>query len=107
MAFAIAHGVAEDKIILDPGIGFGKTVAHNLALLQRLPELVALGRPVMVGTSRKSFIGKLTGREIEGRTPGTLATNVIAYERGARLFRVHDVGPTLDALTVTAATLAG
>jgi dihydropteroate synthase len=107
MTFAIAHGVAEEKIILDPGIGFGKTVAHNLALLQRLPELVALGRPVMVGTSRKSFIGKLTGREIEGRTPGTLATNVIAYERGARLFRVHDVGPTLDALTVTAATLAG
>ena len=76
-------------------------------IAERLPELVALGRPVMVGTSRKSFIGKLTGREIEGRTPGTLATNVIAYERGARLFRVHDVGPTLDALTVTAATLAG
>jgi dihydropteroate synthase len=107
MAFAIARGVAEEKIILDPGIGFGKSVAHNLALLQRLPELVAIGRPVMVGTSRKSFIGSLTGREIEGRTPGTLATNVIAYERGARLFRVHDVGPTLDALTVTAATLAG
>jgi dihydropteroate synthase len=107
MAFAIAHGVSEERIILDPGFGFGKTVAHNLALLQRLAELVELGRPVMVGTSRKSFIGNLTGREIAGRTPGTLATNVIAYERGARLFRVHDVGPTLDALKVTAATLAG
>jgi dihydropteroate synthase len=107
MAFAVAHGVKEEKIILDPGIGFGKTVAHNLELLRRLPELVALGRPVLVGTSRKSFIGRLTGRGVDERVAGTLATNVLAYERGARIFRVHDVAACYDALTVTAATLAG
>jgi dihydropteroate synthase len=107
MAFAVAHGVREEKIILDPGIGFGKTVAHNLELLRRLPELVALGRPVLVGTSRKSFLGKLTGRGLDERVPGTIATNVLAYERGARIFRVHDVAPCVDSLTVAAATLAG
>ena len=62
MAFAVAHGIAEERILLDPGIGFGKTVAHNLELLRRLHELVALGRPVVVGTSRKSFLGEITGR---------------------------------------------
>ncbi len=107
MEFAIAHGVEEEKIILDPGIGFGKTVAHNLELLRRLPELVALGRPVLIGTSRKSFIGRLTGRDVGDRISGTLATNVLAYERGARIFRVHDVAPVYDALTVAAATLSG
>jgi dihydropteroate synthase len=107
MEFAVAHGVKEDKIILDPGIGFGKTVAHNLELLRRLSELVELGRPVLIGTSRKSFIGKLTGRDVGDRIPGTVATNVLAYERGARIFRVHDVAPVYDALTVTAATLSG
>lgn len=106
MRFAIDHGVAEDRIILDPGFGFGKTVAHNLELLNRLGELLELGRPVLVGTSRKSFLGKLTGRSTDHRVAGTLATNVLAYERGARMFRVHDVGPLKDALTVTAATLA-
>ena len=107
MVFAVAHGVREEKIMLDPGIGFGKTVAHNLELLRRLPELVALGRPVLVGTSRKSFLGKLTGRGLDERVPSTIATNVLAYERGARIFRVHDVAPCVDALTVAAATLAG
>ncbi len=106
MRFAIEHGVAEERIILDPGFGFGKTVAHNLELLNRLGELLELGRPVLVGTSRKSFLGKLTGRSTDHRVAGTLATNVLAYERGARMFRVHDVGPLKDALTVTAATLA-
>lgn len=105
MEFAVAHGVSEQRIILDPGIGFGKTVAHNLELLRRLPELVALGRPVLIGTSRKTFIGRLTGREVGDRLYGTLATNVMAYERGARIFRVHDVQPLHDALTVAAATL--
>jgi dihydropteroate synthase len=105
MAFAIAHGVAEERILLDPGIGFGKTLEHNLELLRRLPEIVAIGRPVMIGTSRKSFLGRLTGREVEQRIPGTIATNVLAYERGARLFRVHDVAPVYDALAVTAATV--
>ena len=106
MAFAIGHGVAEERLILDPGIGFGKTAAHNLQLLARLPELVALGRPVLIGTSRKSFLGRLTGREVGDRLAGTIATNVMAFERGARIFRVHDVGPVSDALTVAAATVA-
>jgi dihydropteroate synthase len=105
MAFAVGEGIAEERIHLDPGIGFGKTVAHNLELLRRLDEIVALGRPVVVGTSRKSFLGKLTGREVDDRVAATVATNVLALERGARIFRVHDVAPTRDALTVAAATL--
>jgi dihydropteroate synthase len=107
MAFAVANGIAEDKVILDPGIGFGKTAEHNLELLRRLDELVALGRPVMVGFSRKSFLGRITGREVGERVASTVAVNVLAYERGARLFRVHDVAPTKDALAVVAATVGG
>ena len=94
LAFAVAAGIAEERILLDPGIGFGKTLEHNLELLRRLDELVALGRPVVIGTSRKSFLGRITGRD--GRasgSPATIATNVLAYERGARVFRVHDVAP--------------
>ena len=106
MAFAIANGIAEERILLDPGIGFGKTVEHNLELLRRLGELVELGRPVVIGTSRKSFLGKITGREVDDRVAATIATNVIAYERGARVFRVHDVAPVRDALIVTAATVS-
>jgi dihydropteroate synthase len=106
LAFAVSQGLREELILLDPGIGFGKTVSHNLELLARLGELVALGRPVVIGTSRKSFIGRLTGREVDGRLAGTIATNVLAYERGARVFRVHEVAPLLDALTVTAATVS-
>jgi len=106
MAFAVAHGVPETKILLDPGIGFGKSVVHNLELIARLPELVALGRPLLIGTSRKSFIGELTGRDVGDRLAGTIAANVQAYERGATIFRVHDVTPLVDALTVAAATLA-
>jgi dihydropteroate synthase len=105
LAFAVANGIAEEKIILDPGIGFGKTIEHNLELLRRLDELVALGRPVMVGFSRKSFLGRITGREVGERIASTVAVNVLAYERGARLFRVHDVAPTKDALAVAAATV--
>ncbi len=106
MAFAITHGVPEERIMLDPGIGFGKTLAHNLELLRRLDEIVALGRPVVIGTSRKSFLGRLTGREVGDRVPGTIATNVIAYLAGARVFRVHDVAAVHDALAVTAATVS-
>jgi dihydropteroate synthase len=102
---AVGMGIAEDRIHLDPGIGFGKTLEHNLELLRRLDEIVALGRPVVVGTSRKSFLGRLTGREVADRVPATLATTVLAYERGASIFRVHDVAPTVDALKVSAATL--
>ncbi len=103
---ATANGIAEERIVLDPGIGFGKTVAHNLELLRRIDELVALGRPVLVGSSRKSFIGRLTGRPVDERLAGTIATNVLAYAGGARLFRVHDVAAVHDALTVAAATVS-
>jgi len=107
MAFAIASGIEERRIILDPGIGFGKTLDHNLELLRRLDELVAIGRPILIGTSRKSFLGRITGRENPAdRLAGTIATCVIAYERGARVFRVHEVAPVADALKVTAATVA-
>jgi dihydropteroate synthase len=105
MAFAIAEGVAEERIMLDPGIGFGKTVADNLELLRRLDELVALGRPVVIGTSRKSFLARLTDDRAPDRLAATIATNVLAYERGARVFRVHDVAPVYDALAVAAATV--
>jgi dihydropteroate synthase len=106
LAFAVAAGIAEERVILDPGIGFGKTVEHNLELLARLRELVTIGPPVMVGTSRKSFLGRLTGRALDERLPGTIASCVVAYEHGARVFRVHEVGPVSDALTVAAATVA-
>jgi dihydropteroate synthase len=105
LAFAVSEGVAEECVWLDPGIGFGKTVEHNLELLRRLDEIVAIGRPVVIGTSRKSFLGKLAGGRDEGeRLPGTIATNVLALERGATVFRVHDVAQNADALAVAAAT---
>jgi dihydropteroate synthase len=104
--FAVREGVREERIMVDPGIGFGKTLDHNLELLRRLDELVTLGFPVVVGTSRKSFLGRLTGREDpHERVAATLATTVMALERGASVFRVHDVAPTRDAVTVAAATL--
>ena len=113
MAFAVREGVREERIMLDPGIGFGKTVTHNLTLLRRLNELTSLGRPVVVGTSRKSFLGRIladAAGEAEPvpasrRLPGTIATNVLALERGASVFRVHDVAPVRDALETAAATL--
>jgi dihydropteroate synthase len=108
LAFATGEGVPEERVWLDPGIGFGKTVVHNLELLRRLDEIVAIGRPVVIGTSRKSFLGTLTGGKPEAeRLPGTIATNVIALERGASVFRVHDVAPVADALAVAAATFGG
>ena len=106
LAYAVAAGVAEERIQLDPGIGFGKTLEHNLELLRRLDELTELGRPLVIGTSRKSFLGRLTGRDVTERVPGTIATCVLALERGASVFRVHDVAEVADALKVAAATLA-
>ncbi|HMI70536.1 MAG TPA: dihydropteroate synthase [Solirubrobacteraceae bacterium] len=104
--FAVGEGVREERIMVDPGIGFGKTLDHNLELLRRLDEIVAVGFPVVVGTSRKSFLGRLTGREDpHDRVAATVATTVLALERGAAVFRVHDVAPTKDALTVATATL--
>ncbi len=105
LAFALAEGVREEKVWLDPGIGFGKTVEHNLELLRRLDEICAIGRPVVVGTSRKGFLGQITGRPEGDRLAGTIATNVMALERGAAVFRVHDVREVADALTVAAATV--
>jgi dihydropteroate synthase len=107
LAFAVAQGIAEERVWLDPGIGFGKTIEHNLELLRRLHELVALGRPLVVGTSRKSFLGTMTGRGPHERVPATIATNVLALAAGARIFRVHDVAEARDALLVAAATLRG
>ena len=101
---AAAAGVAEKNVILDPGIGFGKTLQHNLELLNNLDVFVQLGYPVLVGASRKSFLGKITGSDdAKGRLFGTVATNVMAYERGARFFRVHDVLANREALEVAAA----
>jgi dihydropteroate synthase len=105
--YAVAVGIDEERIWLDPGIGFGKTIDHNLELLARLDEIVALGRPVVIGTSRKSFLGKITGRAAGDRVAGTIATNVLALARGASVFRVHDVAQARDALMVAAATLRG
>jgi dihydropteroate synthase len=107
LAFAVAEGVPEERVMLDPGIGFGKTMEHNLELIRRLEEIAALGRPVVIGTSRKSFLGRLTGRAVDERGPATVASNVLAYVRGARVFRVHDVAPVRDGLLVAAATVRG
>ncbi len=93
-------GIGPERLVLDPGFGFGKTLAHNLQLLAGLPALGRLGSPILVGMSRKSMIGALTGRDLEGRLAGSLAAAVLAMERGARLIRVHDVAPTVDALRV-------
>jgi dihydropteroate synthase len=101
---AIRAGVEPENIILDPGIGFGKTMEHNLKLLKRLDSLVELGFPVLVGVSRKSFLGKITcSEDPKSRLFGTMAANVLAYERGASLFRVHDVRANKEALAVAAA----
>jgi dihydropteroate synthase len=105
VAVAVAAGIAEERLLLDPGIGFGKTTDHNLELLARLDELVAIGRPLVIGTSRKSFLGRITGREVDDRVAATIATNVMAFERGAQIFRVHDVAPVRDALLIAAATV--
>ena len=135
LAFAVGEGVSERCVLIDPGIGFGKTVAHNLELLRRLDELLTLGRPIVIGTSRKRFLGQIaaeafaardvaaptagarrrpaTGEryaalaplDASARLPGTLASNVLALERGASVFRVHDVAAVREALAVAGATL--
>jgi dihydropteroate synthase len=99
----VTAGIDERRICIDPGIGFGKTVDHNLRLLQELDALCVLGRPVVIGVSRKRFLGALTGRPEGDRVAATVAANVAAFERGARIFRVHDVEPNRDALAVAAA----
>jgi dihydropteroate synthase len=102
---AAAAGIAEDRVWLDPGIGFGKTAEHNLELLRRLPELGELGRPLVIGTSRKSFIGRLDGSGSSERHGGTIASSVLAAADGAEVLRVHDVAEVAQALAVATAIL--
>ena len=105
---AVAAGVREDRICLDPGIGFGKTIAHNLELVRRLDLLVALGRPVLIGLSRKSVLGKLLGddRARTGSVAASVGAAVAAFERGATIFRAHDVREHVEALAAAAAVSA-
>jgi dihydropteroate synthase len=98
--FAIEHGVARNRIVLDPGIGFGKTLQHNLDLLANLRVLKELGYPLLVGPSRKGFIGQLTQQTVEARGWGTAAVIALAVEQGANILRVHDVGPMKDVVNV-------
>ncbi len=100
-------GVARSGIVLDPGFGFAKSLSENYEILRRLPELVALGFPVLVGTSRKSMIGRLLDVPADERLAGTVATSVLGYTAGAHLFRVHDIRPNRDALRVAEAALYG
>jgi dihydropteroate synthase len=97
-AAALARGIARERIVVDPGIGFGKTVAHNLELHRRLHELAPLGFALLVGWSRKSTLGTITGRPVSQRLAASLAAALAAARRGARVLRVHDVAATVDAL---------
>src|SRR5207344_596762 len=107
LAFAVEAGIEEERVCIDPGIGFGKSVEHNFELIRRLDELTALGRPVVVGFSRKSSLGKLLGDP--DATTGSIAASVgaavAAYERGATILRVHDVREHVEALTAATAAL--
>jgi dihydropteroate synthase len=104
--YAVTAGVRPENIIVDPGIGFGKSLEHNLDLLHNLDAIVDLGFPVLIGASRKRFIERITGvQEARERIPGTVATTVLAYERGATFFRVHDVRANHEALAVAEAVL--
>jgi dihydropteroate synthase len=100
-----AAGIAAERLSVDPGFGFGKTLAHNLTLLRHLGELAADGAPVLVGLSRKSMLGTLTARPLGERVYGSVALAVIAVLNGARIVRAHEVAPTVDALKVAAAVL--
>jgi dihydropteroate synthase len=107
LSFAVGAGIAEERVLLDPGFGFGKTVEHNVELLRRLDEIVALGRPVVVGISRKRSLGRILGDAdaTTGPLSASLAAAVLAYERGATVLRVHDVRETVEALTIAEAAL--
>ena len=102
-----AAGIRPEHLVVDPGFGFGKTLAHNLALLAALPRFGSLGAPVMVGLSRKSMLGELTGRGVGERLAGSVTAAVLAVQRGAALVRVHDVAATRDALALALAVAAG
>jgi dihydropteroate synthase len=102
-----AAGIARERIVVDPGFGFGKTLAHNLTLLRALPQIAAAGYPVVAGLSRKSSLGTITGRPLEERMPASLAAALMAILRGASIVRVHDVRETVDALKVWLAVQQG
>ena len=102
-----AAGIAAPAIALDPGVGFGKGLEHNLALLRALPRIAALGSPLLVGVSRKSFIGRVLGRQTDERLAGGLGLAALAVSMGARIIRTHDVGPTRDAIRMVDAVLKG
>ena len=103
----LAGGIGAERICVDPGFGFGKTLEHNLQLLRALPRLRACGRPLLVGLSRKSMIGALTGRAVDDRLAGGLALAIWAVQGGAKIVRTHDVGPTVDALATWSAVSGG
>jgi dihydropteroate synthase len=109
LTYAVAQGIAEDLICLDPGIGFGKTVEQNFELVRRLDELIAIGRPIVVGLSRKSSLGRIMGdsRATTGTTAASVGAAVAAFERGAAIFRVHDVREHVEALAAARAVIAG
>jgi len=100
IAAAEAAGIQRNRIVIDPGFGFGKTLAHNLALLRELKRLTELGVPVLAGLSRKSMLGALTGRDVGDRVAASVAASLIAVQRGASIVRVHDVRETVDALKI-------
>ena len=100
IAAALAAGIARERIVIDPGFGFGKTLAHNLDLLRHLQEFSVLGVPVLAGLSRKSMLGAMTGQDVEHRVHASVAAALLAVQRGAKIVRVHDVGATVDALKV-------
>ncbi|OIR02848.1 dihydropteroate synthase [mine drainage metagenome] len=102
---ALAQGISKERILLDPGFGFGKTTAHNIALIQHLDQLVALGQPLLVGLSRKAVLGKLVGGDEQQRLHAGLAASVISVIKGAKIVRVHDVKATVDALKVVSAVM--
>lgn len=107
VAACVGSGIARQRLLLDPGFGFGKTVSHNCRLLNELRSIVAMGLPVVAGMSRKTMIGQILNRPVEQRLYGSLAAAVLAAFQGARLIRAHDVLQTVDALTVVHATLSG
>ena len=107
IAAAVAAGIAHERIAVDPGFGFGKSAAHNLELLKHLADFTVLRAPLLVGLSRKSMLAKITGRDVESRTAGSVALAAIAVLNGARIVRAHDVAATVDAVRVAAAVLKG
>jgi dihydropteroate synthase len=105
MNAAIAHGIAKERIMLDPGFGFGKTTAHNITLIQNLDQLVAIGQPLLVGLSRKAVLGKIAGGDEQQRLYAGIASSVVSAMKGTKILRVHDVKATVDALKVVAAII--